>query len=79
MHCNKCNKCVKPTWIHCHECKKCKQKDHKCGQEMFEQACFHCHEKGHKRSRCPNIDHGQKRKKKGLNKKNKKTKIHIDN
>lgn len=67
VHCKKCDRCVKPSWVHCNNCQKCAQKDHKCGEETFEQSCFHCHVKGHKRSDCPNINRTETKRKRKEN------------
>ena len=36
MHCDRCGRCVKPTWSHCVECDRCALRQHPCHQ--FRQA-----------------------------------------
>lgn len=52
VHCDKCARCVKPSWKHCNECKRCCLPDHKCG-DFKPAGCFLCHKPGHKKTECP--------------------------
>ncbi|KAM3957125.1 rRNA N(6)-adenosine-methyltransferase ZCCHC4 [Aphomia sociella] len=66
-HCNTCKRCVKPTFFHCTECNRCcQQKDHVCGVIVESQSCYNCHEKGHKKSACPQLQGGGSTKKKRI-------------
>lgn len=52
VHCDKCARCVKPSWTHCKECKRCCLPDHTCG-DFKPTGCFLCHKPDHKKSECP--------------------------
>ncbi|XP_064213339.1 rRNA N6-adenosine-methyltransferase ZCCHC4 [Tribolium castaneum] len=69
-HCPMCARCVKPSWQHCEKCGRCCQPDHKCGDLVFTQDCFHCKQPGHKKRDCPKVDHKQLHMKRKLKSKN---------